>query len=177
MANTNQQNLGKWAALIWALLLYFIMHEGIKMLYALCAGASVQVSFVSLKYEAAVDVFSMTHSQQCVFWLIGSVFTTVSGYIMLLFTDRILHYRKHWIHAFDYYLTIVLLVLDPVYLGIASLMMEGGDMSGIKTVMNEQVVRLMAELVAIANVFVIVKYFLPKHRNAWNTGALQDTCK
>ncbi len=174
MANTNQQNLGKWAALIWALLLYFVIHEGIKMLYALCVGASVHVSFVSLQYEAMVDIGTMTHSQQCVFWLIGSVCTTVVGYMMFLLTDKILKVNRPWMHAFDYYLTIVLLVVDPVYLGIVSLMMEGGDMSGIGTVMDEQVVRLIAELVSIANVFVIIKYFLPKHRIAWRMNRLHD---
>lgn len=177
MANTNQQNLGKWAALIWALLLYFIIHEGIKMLYALCVGASVHVSFVSLQYEAMVDITTMTTFQQCVFWLIGSVCTTVAGYIMFFLTDKILQLHKQWTHVFDYYLTIVLLVVDPVYLGIVSLMMEGGDMDGIRTVMNEQVVRLVAELVSIANVFIIIKYFLPKHRVAWKMNKLQGNNK
>lgn len=175
MANTKQQNLNKWAVLIWALLLYFAIHEGAKILYALFTGTYVDISFISLQYEAKIDIKSMSHAQQCCFWLIGSIATTFIGYIFFILTGKLLKSDRHWVHAFSYYITIVFMLLDPVYLGIASLMIEGGDMSGINTVMNEQIVRLIAELISIVNVILILKYFLPKHKTAWKDK--KDTIK
>ena len=67
-----------------------------------------------------------------------------------------------------YYITIALLLIDPVYLSVLCGFVGGGDMNGISLLFPEIAVRIVYGIILIINVVVFVKIVLPKYRLAFS---------
>ena len=77
-----------------------------------------------------------------------------------------------------YYLTIVFLLIDPVYLSILSSFVGGGDMNGIVLIIPELAARLVFGVIVIMNSFVIIKYVAPLYRKAFlHKSKHRQTCE
>jgi hypothetical protein len=70
--------------------------------------------------------------------------------------------------AVFWYVTIALLILDPLYLSVLCVFFGGGDMNGIRLLMPEAAVRIIFALIGVMHVLVIWKYLLPKYKAAFN---------
>ena len=103
-----------------------------------------------------------------VFNLAAPLATLAVGYALLALTPKFLAFRSDYARAIAYFTTIVFLVLDPLYLCFLSLFVGGGDMNGIVMLAPELTVRLVAGLVAAVNIFIVIKYIVPRYRMAYN---------
>ena len=162
----------QYVGLLSAVIAYYLLHEGAHLLYALSIGAFKQVNLMGLGMQIDIYAEKMTQTQLGVFCLLGSVATLLMAYILIALTDKIRNISSKAVKACLYYITIAMLLIDPLYLSVLCGFFGGGDMNGIKLLVPEAAVRIIYGLVLMVNVFVFVKVVLPKYKLAFADEAL-----
>ena len=168
MSKRTRQYLG----LLSAVLAYYIIHEGAHLIYALITGTFKQINIMGLGMQIDIHAERMTDIQLGIFCLVGSIATFITAYILVLFVNKIGDTSSKIFKACMYYITIAMLLIDPVYLSVLCGFFGGGDMNGIKLLVPEAVVRIIYGLVLMVNIFVFVKVVLPKYKLAFADEAL-----
>ncbi len=161
-----KQNLRKWIALAVAIALYFLIHEGAHLLYAMSIGAFKQINFLGLGIQIEPYKDRMSELQFGLFNLLGPVSTVVVGYILLLLTPKLVSLQSAYARAICFYTTIAFLVIDPLYLCFISFLVGGGDMNGIVLILPGMTVRVAAQAMALCNIVIIARILIPKYRAA-----------
>ena len=157
----------QYVGLISAVIAYYLLHEGAHLLYALSIGAFQQINLMGLGMQIDIYAEKMTQTQLGVFCLLGSVTTLLTAYILIALIDKIKNISSKAIKACLYYITIAMLLIDPLYLSILCGFFGGGDMNGIKLLVPEVASRILYGLILIVNVFVFIKVVLPKYKLAF----------
>lgn len=161
----------QYIVLLSAIIAYYLLHEGAHLLYALSIGAFKQINFMGLGMQ--IDIYSekMTQTQLGVFCLLGSVMTLLIAYVLIALIDKIRKCSSKAVKACLYYITIAMLLIDPLYLSILCGFFGGGDMNGIKLLVPEVAARIIYGLVLVVNVFLFAKIVLPKYKLAFTDEA------
>ena len=162
-----KRNLRKWIALLIAILCYFIIHEGAHWAYAVFTGTFKQINFIGIGIQIDIYRELMSDTQLGIFCLAGPVSTIITGYILLAFTQKFLLIQSAFLRAFVYYFTLVCLLVDPLYLSVLYSFVGGGDMNGIRLIMPEMLVRVIACIILVVNCFIILLIVNPKYRKAY----------
>lgn len=157
----------QYAGLLSAVIAYYLLHEDAHLLYALSIGAFKQLNLMGLGMQIDIYAEKMTQTQLGVFCLLGSVTTLLSAYILIALIDKIRNLSSKAVKACLYYITIAMLLIDPLYLSILCGFFGGGDMNGIKLLVPEVAARILYGLILVVNVFVFVKIVLPKYKLAF----------
>ena len=163
MSKRTRQYIG----LLSAVLAYYIIHEGAHLIYALIAGAFKQINVMGMGVQIDIYAERITDIQLGIFCLVGSVATFVTAYILVLFTNKIGESSSKIFKACMYYITIAMLLIDPVYLSVLCGFFGGGDMNGISLLFPEIAVRIVYGIILIINALVFVKIVLPKYKSAF----------
>ncbi len=161
------KRIRQYVGLLLAIIAYYLLHEGAHLLYALSIGAFKQINLMGLGMQIDIYAEKMTQTQLGVFCLLGSVTTLLIAYILIALIDKIKIIYSKAVKACLYYITIAMLLIDPLYLSILCGFFGGGDMNGIKLLVPEAAARILYGLVLIVNVFVFVKIVLPKYKLAF----------
>ena len=161
------KRIRQYVGLLSAIIAYYLLHEGAHLLYALSIGAFKQINLMGLGMQIDIYAEKMTQTQLGVFCLLGSATTLLTAYILIAFIDKIKIISSKAVKACLYYITIAMLLIDPLYLSILCGFFGGGDMNGIKLLVPEAAARILYGLVLIVNVFVFVKIVLPKYKLAF----------
>jgi hypothetical protein len=162
-----RRSLRKWIALLIAAVSYFVIHEGAHWIYAMYAGAFRQINFLGIGIQIDIYRELMSDMQFGIFNLAAPVATIITGYILLAFTSKFLLIKSDYLRAVAYYLTIVFLILDPLYLSVIYPFVGGGDMNGIVMLMPELTARLIFGMLAIVNTVIVIKIIVPKYRQTY----------
>lgn len=157
----------QYIGLILAILTYYVIHEGAHFLYALWIGAFKQINFIGLGMQIDVYAEQMTANQMGIFCVLGSVATTVVAYVLIGLANKIGKSSSKIFTASMYYITIALLVLDPLYLSILCGFFGGGDMNGISLLIPELVARIGYGVLFVINMVIFFKIVLPKYKEAF----------
>lgn len=157
----------QYIGLLSAVIAYYLLHEGTYLLYALSIGAFKQISLMGLGMQIDIYAEKMTQTQPGVFCLLGSVTTLLIAYILIALIDKIKIISSKAVKACLYYITIAMLLIDPLYLSILCGFFGGGDMNGIKLLIPEVAIRILYGLILTVNVFVFIKVVLPKYKLAF----------
>ena len=160
MSKRTRQYIG----LLSAVLSYYIIHEGAHLVYALIIGVFKQINVMGLGVQIDIHAERMTDIPLGVFCLVGSVATFVTAYILVLFTNKIEESSSKIFKACMYYITIAMLLIDPVYLSVLCGFFGGGDMNGIRFLIPEVIARILYGLILIGNAVVFVKIVLPGYK-------------
>ena len=157
----------QYVGLILVIFLYYIIHEGAHLIYALTINVYKQINFMGLGIQ--IDVFAerMTSNQIGVFCIVGSVATLITTYVLVALTDKIGESSSKGFKASMYYITIAMLLIDPLYLSILWGFVGGGDMNGISLVIPEVVSRVAYGIILVINVVIFIKIVLPKYKLAF----------
>ena len=161
------KRLRQYVGLLSAIIAYYLLHEGTHLLYALSIGAFKQINLMGLGMQIDIYAEKMTQTQLGVFCLLGSVTTLLTAYILTALIDKIKNISSKAVKACLYYITIAMLLIDPLYLSILCGFFGGGDMNGIKLLVPEIAARIIYGLVLIVNAWVFVKIVLPKYKLAF----------
>ena len=163
------KRIRQYVGVLTALVVYYIIHEGAHLLFALANGVFKQINFMALGVQ--IDVFRdcMTDTQLGLFCLAGAVATFLTGWILVLLCRKICAMESKVLKAVFWYVTIALLVLDPLYLSVLCGFFGGGDMNGIRLLMPEVVARILFAIIGVIHVVVIWKYLLPKYKESFNS--------
>ena len=164
MSKRTRQYIG----LLSAVLAYYIIHEGAHLIYALITGAFKQINVMGMGVQIDIYAERITDIQLGIFCLVGSVATFVTAYTLVLFTNKIGKNSSKIFKACMYYITIAMLLIDPVYLSVLCGFFGGGDMNGISLLFPEIAVRIVYGIILAINVVVFVKIVLPKYRLAFS---------
>lgn len=163
------RNTRKWFALLWTILLYYIIHEGAHIVAALLMGTFQRIRIVGfgLGVQVVANTTVMTNVQLFVFCIVGAIATLFVGYVLVLKRQSILKNKNKVVRAIGYYATLVFLMLDPIYLSVLHNFMGGGDMNGITQMgISALPVSMFFLAIAVANLFII-QYVSRDYKNAF----------
>ena len=164
MSKRTRQYLG----LLSAVLAYYIIHEGAHLIYALITGAFKQINVMGMGVQIDIYAERITDIQLGIFCLVGSTATFVTAYVLVLFTNKIVENSSKIFKACMYYITIAMLLIDPVYLSVLCGFFGGGDMNGISLLFPKLAIRIVYGIILVINVVVFVKIVLPKYQLAFS---------
>lgn len=147
-----------------AILSYYIIHEGAHLIYALYMGVFKQINFIGLGVQIDVYVEQMTEQQLGVFCIVGSFATMIIAYVLVILADKIKDMSSKCLKACMYYITIAMLLIDPLYLSLLCGLFGGGDMNGISLLVPEMAARIGYGILMVMNIVVFFKVVLPKYK-------------
>jgi len=157
----------QYVGLISALIAYYVVHEGAHYLYALSKGVFKTLNFMGLGVQ--IDIFreKLTDTELGVFCLVGAIATFVAAWLLVLLSKKILAIKSPVLKAIAWYTSIIMLVLDPIYLSIVYRFVGGGDMNGIKLLIPEVAAAIIFGMIAVVHLFVLIKVLLPRYKEAF----------
>lgn len=161
------KRIRQYIGLLAAILIYYVIHEGAHLVYALFLGVFKQINFMGLGVQIDIYAEKMTDVQLGIFCIVGSVATLMMGYIVVLLTDRISHVPSKVFKACMYYITVALLLIDPLYLSILCSFFGGGDINGIALIIPQIPIRIVYGSIFIVNLMIYIKVILPKYKAAF----------
>ena len=164
MSKRVRQPVGIFAAIV----AYYLIHEGAHLLYAVCTGVFKQINFMGLGVQIDVYAERMTDTQLGVFCLVGALATFCAAYLLTAFAKNICKDKSKLLRAVFYYITIALLLLDPLYLSILCSFFGGGDMNGIALLCPEWAARVIFGALLLINGLVFWKLVLPTYQESFS---------
>lgn len=165
MNKRTRQYIGLFSAII----VYYIIHEGAHLLYALSIGAFKEINFMGLGVQIDVYIDRMTDSQLGIFCILGSIATSITAYLLIALISKIGTSKSEVFKACMYYITIALLVLDPIYLSVLCGFFGGGDMNGIALIVPEVVARIVYGVLLVVHGLLIFKVVIPGYKKAFES--------
>lgn len=161
------KRIRQWIGVASAVIAYYLVHEGAHFLYAIYTGVFKEINFMGIGVQIDVYADKMTNTQLGIFCLVGSIATLIAAYGLILLTGRIRRIQSKVFKACMYYITIAMLLLDPVYLSILCGFFGGGDMNGISLLVPEAVARTGYGVLLILNVILFWKRIIPAYTQAF----------
>lgn len=158
-----RQYLGLFSAVV----AYYVIHEGAHLVFALYTGTFRQIRFLGLGMQIDVYAQRMTDAQLGIFCLVGSVATALAAYGLVFGADRLLKSPSEMFKACMYYVTLALLVLDPLYLSVLCSFFGGGDLNGIALLLPELAARVLYGGLLLAHGVLFWRVVLPKYKKAF----------
>ena len=154
----------KYVALLVAIVVYYIVHEGAHLLAALCYGVFRSIRFVGVGMQVVIEESALSETQLGVFCLVGALATFVVAWMLVWAAPRICRMKSKLSRAIFYYISLAMLFVDPVYLSVCYNFFGGGDMNGISMLMPELLARSVFALLFVLHILVFFKYLLPCYK-------------
>lgn len=161
------KRMRQYVGLFSAIIAYYLIHEGAHLLYAFSIGTFKQIKFIGLGVQIDVYRDKMTDTELGIFCILGSLVTTVVAYLLVTLIPKIGKSQSKVFKACMYYITIALLVLDPVYLSVLCGFVGGGDMNGIALLIPEMRARVIFGVLLVIHGLLIFKVVIPKYKLAF----------
>ena len=161
------KRLRQYIGLASAILSYYVIHEGAHLIYALLTGTFKKINVMGMGMQIDVYAERMTETQLGIFCLVGSVATLIVAYVLVILADAIGRNPSKVYKACMYYITIAMLLIDPLYLSVLCGFFGGGDMNGIALLMPEMAARIGYGMLLVVNGLVFFKMVLPKYKRAF----------
>ena len=163
----------QYVGLLSAVLAYYLVHEGAHLVYALSAGVFQRINILGLGVQIAIASEGMSNLQLVVFCLVGAAATTITAYVLTLTAPQICRARSKVFRACMYYITIAMLLIDPVYLSVLCGLFGGGDMNGIALLLPEWIARFGFGVLLVIHCLLLWIAILPKYRKSFAESSTQ----
>ena len=164
------RRIRQYIGILAAVIAYYIIHEGAHLVAALHYGVFKGINFMGLGMQIDAYTDQMTDFQLGIFCLVGAVATVLFGWLLVLLCKRICVVKSKVFKTVMWYVSLAILIIDPLYLSILCGFFGGGDMNGIKLLFPETAVRIVFAIIGIIHGIVIWKYLLPKYTKAFQEG-------
>lgn len=105
--------------------------------------------------------------------MVGAVATTLVAYVLTLAAPQICKSSSKVFKACMYYITLIMLLLDPLYLSVLCGFFGGGDMNGIALLFPEVAARILFGVILVINGLLFWKVILPKYKMAFSEDRMQ----
>ena len=161
------KRIRQYIGIMSAVAAYYLIHEGAHLICALMMGTFKQINVIGLGIQIDVEAASMTSWQMALFCVAGTLATLFIAYCLTLAARVIAEVKSPLLRAVMYYITIALLLLDPLYLSLLCGLFGGGDMNGIRLVCPELLVRGVFAGILVINGIVFVKHVLPIYQKSF----------
>ena len=150
---------------------YYSIHEGANLLCAVLLGTFKQIRFIGIGMQIDVYAERMTDGQLALFCIAGTAATIFAGIVLAALAGNISHIKSKLLRAVVYYITIALLLLDPLYLSTLCGFFGGGDMNGISLLCPEWITRSVFAGLLIVNAWIFWKRVLPVYKESFSNEA------
>ena len=157
----------QYLGILAALVSYYAVHEGAHLAYACAIGVFEKIRFLGLGIQIVTDTQCMTNTQLGIFCALGAIATLIAAYGLTLATPAICKVESKVFKACMYYITMAMLLLDPLYLSALCGFFGGGDMNGIALLVPEWAARTFFGALLAINGILFWKVVLPKYRSAF----------
>ena len=157
----------QYLGILAALVSYYAVHEGAHLAYACAIGVFEKNRFMGLGIQIVTDTQCMTNTQLGIFCALGAIATLIAAYGLTLATPAICKVESEVFKACMYYITMAMLLLDPLYLSALCGFFGGGDMNGIALLVTEWAARAFFGVLLVLNGILLWKVVLPKYRSAF----------
>lgn len=154
----------QYIGLLAAIAAYYLIHEGAHLVYAVATGTFRAIKFMGLGMQIDVHAEQMTQTQLGIFCAVGAISTLVFAYVLIALIERISRVPSKLFWACAYYVTIAMLLIDPLYLSLLCGFFGGGDMNGLSLLVPEIAIRIAFFAVLAANAVAFVRIVLPKYQ-------------
>lgn len=154
----------QYTGILAAVVAYYLVHEGAHLVYALSIGVFRQIRFMGIGMQIDVYAERMTNTQLGIFCLVGALATLCAGILLTALAGRICQMRHALPRTVLYYITLAMLLLDPVYLSVLYGWFGGGDMNGISLLCPEWMARSFFGALLVGNGLLFWKRLLPMYR-------------
>ncbi len=161
------KQIRQYVGVLCAVIAYYVLHEGAHLLYALSIGVFQKLRFLGLGVQVVTYAEQMSRTQLGIFCLVGALSTGVAAYALTLAAPRICKAKSRVFKACMYYITMAMLLIDPLYLSVLCGFFGGGDMNGIKLLIPELPARIFFGVLAVINGLLFWKAVLPKYNQAF----------
>ena len=151
----------QYFGLLSAVAAYYLIHEGVHLLYALCTGAFKEIHLMGLGIQIDIHRELLTDTQLGIFCLVGALATQLTAYGMVALKQHICRSPSKVFRGCCYYITIALLLIDPVYLSLLCGLVGGGDMNGITLLLPQLWARIGFGALLLINTVIFWKAVLP----------------
>ena len=158
------KKIRQYVGLFIGIIVYFIIHEGAHLIYALMIGSFKEIHLLPLGIQIDVYRELMSDMQMGIFCLVGPLATLIVAYLLVVYTARIAKKSSKIIKASFYYSTLALLLVDPLYLSILCSFVGGGDMNGIQLLIPKNGVRIIFVVIFIINLYLFLRKVLPLYK-------------
>lgn len=159
-----QKHIRQYVGLFAAVIVYFLVHEGAHLLYAVACGAFRQIRFLGLGVQIDIYAERMSDLQLGLFCIVGSLATAAAAYLLTFLSERIGQRKSAMLRACMYYITIALLLIDPLYLSLLFPFFSGGDMNGISLLLPLSTARALYTTLLGIHSLLLWKFVLPKYK-------------
>lgn len=164
------QNMRKWFALICSVFLYYLIHEGSHVIVALAYGVFERIRILGVGVQVVAKVELLTDVQIAVFCMAGSISTLIFAYLLVIFLHKIADRKSKVFRAIGYYMTLIFLLLDPLYLSFLYKFVGGGDMNGILLLgIPEIVVQVFCGAILLVNILLFIKKVYPVYKESFSS--------
>ena len=157
----------QYLGILAALVSYYAVHEGAHLAYACTIGVFEKIRFLELGIQIVTDTQCMTNTQLGIFCALGAIATLIAAYGLTLATPAICKVESKVFKACMYYITMAMLLVDPLYLSVLCGLFGGGDMNGIALLVPEWAARAFFGALLAINGILFWKVVLPKYRSAF----------
>lgn len=164
----------QYVGLLAAIVAYYVIHEGAHLVYALATGVFKAIKFMGLGMQIDIHAEQMTQTQLGIFCSVGAISTLIFAYVLIALIGKISRVPSKLFWACAYYVTIAMLLIDPLYLSLLCGFFGGGDMNGISLLVPEIAIRTAFFVVLAANAAVFIKIVLPKYQQMFGDGEARN---
>ena len=165
-----RKRIRQYIGIFAAIAAYYIIHEGAHLVAALHYGTFKGINFMGLGMQIDAYTDRMTDFQLGIFCLMGAVSTMLIGWLLVVPCKRICSVKSKVFKTIMWYVSLAILIIDPLYVSILCGFFGGGDMNGIKLLFPESTVRIVFAIIGIIHGIVIWKYLLPEYTKAFQEG-------
>ena len=160
MSKRTRQYIG----ILFAIVAYYIVHEGAHLIVALALHAFKKINFMGIGIQIDIYRDRLTDTQLGIFCIAGV--TATFAFILLFnilvyFKDKICEIKNKLVKAIFYYVTVIMLVLNPIYLCLLSGAFGGGDLNGILYLMPQAWVWTIFAFILLFNIWILLKKINP----------------
>ena len=122
-----EKYIRKYSYFLLAGITYLIIHEGVHIILAQIFGIYEGIRLHPLGVEVLItQPLKIEGFKLAMFSGLSSVITVLIGYILFLYSPKILKSKNQPVKNYLYYVTFVFLLLDPIYISMLSFVV-GGD--------------------------------------------------
>ena len=162
------KRIRQYIGILSAVIAYYLVHEGAHFLCAVLSGTFKQINFMGIGMQIDIYAERMTDIQLGIFCLSGAAASLLAGYVLAAFAVKICKIKVKLFRAVMYYISIVFLLLDPLYLSVLCGFFGGGDMNGIRLLCPEWIARIFFGVLFVVNIAVFIKRILPTYKQSFS---------
>jgi small-conductance mechanosensitive channel len=162
---TSRRFSRKYLYTILAVVTHMIVHESVHIIQALIYGVYKGIKVLPIGIEVEIiQPPTIGGLKLASFSGLSSIVTILTGYILFLFSPKVLKLKKQYIKNYVYYVTFFFLLLDPIYISLLSFFV-GGDINGIALGFNlpYMFIRVIYLFIAVINGFLVYKKLYPAY--------------